>query len=121
LMECKCYRRIDWRHFLIERRGDFHAFYARLVLDVTAGTLPLLIVKENQRPTLTVTSLLGTHLLFGDIPPLLSMADDAGFVYPLSTLLEQDYKTVVDRLVKWNKHDVVNHRSEERRVGKDDK
>lgn len=100
LIECKFYRKIDWRHLLMENRGDFFKFWLKLTTECRkTNQSPLLVLKENGRTVLLVTDAASDYYLFGDSKAIV-IAKSGMFVHQLDTLLAQSYETVCGRLQK---------------------
>ena len=55
ILECKCYKSLDWSAFVFERKGTLDRFWLDLQLICLQHTrTPFMILKENRRPTVAM-------------------------------------------------------------------
>jgi len=98
LVECKCYKKIDWRLLLMDRKGEFYAFWTKLVKEAhDQHKIPLIVLKENGRPVVLGTVCGEFNPILGTRAPLVNSCIGMS-VYKQEALLEQAYELVCTRL-----------------------
>lgn len=68
IVECKSYKRWDWRGFLLTNRGELHTFWEKLSEQArNTQRFPILIAKENGQPPLVITYPIGMQVVWGGV------------------------------------------------------
>lgn len=117
-IECKCYTSFNWRHFLIEAKGELWTYWVKLCADVkNARQIPLMIVKENARDPLLITNIHAVSILFpsrylaaGHDPDIDRYMMYTPFVYKLDALFEIPYPMAVGLLSTWSRNELAHNR-----------